>query len=113
VLSGATLFGCSGGNDPSALYSKHGVKDSILSIASGREIRDRFIKNNDYQAKNAPGPSRNSRQRNTTVYGSGKYLTQYTAFEEDHVVFLNDSGNDAGPKSFTPGEVWKFFTQFV
>jgi poly(3-hydroxybutyrate) depolymerase len=113
VLSGATLSGCAGGNDPIALYSQHGVKDSVLPIASGRDIRDRFVKNNGCQAKNAPEPARNSRQRITTVYDGCKYPTQYTAFDGDHVALPNDSGNDAGPNSFTPAEVWNFFSQFT
>jgi poly(3-hydroxybutyrate) depolymerase len=112
VLSGATLSGCAGGNDPIALYIQHGVKDSVLPIASGREIRDRFVRLNGCQAKNAPEPARNSRQRITTVYDGCKYPTQWTAFDGDHVALPGDSGTDVGPQSFTPGEVWKFFSQF-
>lgn len=112
VLSGATLSGCAGGNDPIALYSQHGVKDSVLPIASGREIRDRFVKLNGCQAKNAPEPARGSGQRITTVYDGCKYPTQFTAFDGDHVALPNNQGNDAGPNSFTPPEVWKFFSQF-
>jgi hypothetical protein len=112
VLSGATLSGCAGGNDPIALYQQHGVKDSVLPIASGREIRDRFVRLNGCQAKNAPEPAKNSRQRIKTVYDGCKYPTQWTAFDGDHVALPGDAGNDVGPQSFTPGEVWKFFSQF-
>lgn len=112
VLSGALLSGCSGGNDPIAFYGQHGVKDSVLPLDSGRQIRDRFVKNNGCQAKNAPEPAKNSRQRITTVYEGCKYPTQWTAFDGDHVALPNDSGNDAGAQSFTPAEVWKFFSQF-
>lgn len=112
VLSGATLSGCAGGTDPIALYSQHGVKDSVLPIDSGRQIRDRFVKLNGCTPKNAPEPAKNSRQRITTVYDGCKYPTQFTAFDGDHVALPDNSGNDAGPNSFTPGEVWKFFSQF-
>ncbi|KAF2687106.1 carbohydrate esterase family 1 protein [Lentithecium fluviatile CBS 122367] len=112
VLSGATLSGCSGGNDPIAYYGQHGVKDSVLPIDLGRQIRDRFVKNNGCQAKTAPEPAKNSKQRITTVYDGCKYPTQYTAFDGDHLPLPDDAGNDAGANSFTPAEVWKFFQQF-
>jgi hypothetical protein len=62
------------------LYIQHGVKDSVLPIESGRQIRDRFVKLNGCQPKAAPEPARNSRQRITTVYDGCKYPTQWTAF---------------------------------
>ncbi|KAH7066873.1 Alpha/Beta hydrolase protein [Paraphoma chrysanthemicola] len=112
ILSGATLSGCAGGNDPIAVYQQHGVKDSVLPIDSGRQIRDRFIKNNGCQAKNAPEPARGSKQRITTVYDGCKYPIQWTAFDGDHVAMPDAAGNDAGVNSWTPAEVWKFFTRF-
>jgi poly(3-hydroxybutyrate) depolymerase len=113
VLSGATLSGCAGGNDPIAYYGQHGVRDSVLPIDSGRQIRERFVKNNGCQAKSAAEPAKNSRQRITTVYEGCKYPTQFTAFDGDHVALPDNGGNDAGPNSFTTGEVWKFFEQFT
>jgi poly(3-hydroxybutyrate) depolymerase len=113
ILSGATLSGCAGGNDPIALYQQHGVKDGTLPIAQGRQIRDRFLKNNGCTAKTAQEPARNSRQRITTVYDGCTHPTQWTAFDGDHVALPDNGGNDAGPNSFTPPEVWKFFSQFT
>lgn len=112
VLSGATLSGCSGGSDPIAFYGQHGVKDSVLNISQGKQIRDKFVSLNGCTAKNAPEPARNSRQKIKTVYENCKYPTQWTAFDGDHVALPNDSGNDAGANSFTPSEVWTFFSQF-
>lgn len=112
VLSGATLSGCAGGTDPIALYIQHGVKDSVLPIDSGRQIRDRFVKLNGCQAKTANEPDKGSKQRITTVYAGCKYPTQWTAFDGDHVPLPDDAGNNAGAQSFTPGEMWKFFSQF-
>jgi poly(3-hydroxybutyrate) depolymerase len=96
VLSGATLSGCAGGNDPIALYIQHGVKDSVLPIDSGRQIRDRFVKLNGCQPKTAPEPAKNSKQRITTVYDGCKYPTQWTAFDGDHVALPDNAGNDVG-----------------
>ncbi|PVH95301.1 carbohydrate esterase family 1 protein [Periconia macrospinosa] len=112
VLSGATLSGCAGGNDPIAFYGQHGVHDSVLNIAQGRQLRDRFVKNNGCQSKTAQEPSNGSRQRITTVYDGCKYPTQWTAFDGDHVALPGDNGADSGPNSFTVPAVWKFFSQF-
>jgi len=115
VLSGALLSGCSGGNDPIAFYGQHGIKDSVLPIASGRDIRDRFVKNNGCQSMQAREPAQNSRQHIVNVYQgcNASYPTQWTAFDGDHVGLPGDNGGgDAGPNSFTPGDVWKFFSQF-
>lgn len=113
VLSGATLSGCAGGNDPIAFYGQHGVHDSVLNIAQGRQIRDRFVKNNGCTAKTAQEPAAGSRQHITTVYDGCKYPTQWTAFDGDHVALPGDSGGDAGANSFTVPAVWKFFSQFT
>lgn len=102
VLSGATLSGCAGGNTPIAYYGQHGVKDSVLPIAMGREIRDRFVRLNGCQAKNAPEPPANSGRHIKTVYDGCKYPTQFTAFDGDHVAL----------QSFSSQDVWTFFSQF-
>jgi poly(3-hydroxybutyrate) depolymerase len=114
VLSGALLSGCSGGNDPIAFYGQHGVRDSVLQISMGRDIRDRFVKNNKCQSMQAREPASNSRQHIVNVYQgcNASYPTQWTAFDADHVALPGDTGGDAGPNSFTPGDVWKFFSQF-
>ncbi|KAF2281392.1 alpha/beta-hydrolase [Westerdykella ornata] len=113
VLSGATLSGCNGGNDPIAYYGQHGVRDSVLPISMGRDLVNRFIKNNGCQNTQLREPARNSNQRVTTVVQGCKpeYPVQWTAFDGDHVALPGrNNGNDAGPNSFTPEEVWKFFT---
>ncbi|KAF2852730.1 carbohydrate esterase family 1 protein [Plenodomus tracheiphilus IPT5] len=112
VLSGALLSGCAGGNDPVAFYGQHGVKDSVLPIESGRQIRDKFVKLNGCRPKTALEPVKGSRRRVTTVYEGCEYPTQFTAFDGDHVALPDDAGNDVGLNSFTPVEVWRFFSQF-
>ncbi|KAF1835986.1 alpha/beta-hydrolase [Decorospora gaudefroyi] len=112
VLSGATLSGCAGGNEPIAFYGQHGVKDSVLPIDLGSQIRDRFVRMNGCQAKTALEPARGSRRRITTVYEGCEYPTQWTAFDGDHVALPGEAGNDGGAQSWTPREVWRFFSQF-
>ncbi|KAF2006675.1 carbohydrate esterase family 1 protein [Amniculicola lignicola CBS 123094] len=114
VLSGALLSGCVGGNDPIAFYGQHGIKDSVLPIAMGRDIRDRFVKNNGCQSMQAQEPASGSKQHIQSVYQGCKseYPTQWTAFDGDHLPLPGDTGGDAGANSWTPGDVWKFFSQF-
>ncbi|KXX74461.1 putative feruloyl esterase C [Madurella mycetomatis] len=114
VLSGALLSGCNGGNRPVAYYGQHGIRDGVLPIAMGRQLRDNFVRVNGCSPQNAQEPGRNSRQHIKTVYSgcTPGYPVQFIAFDEDHVALPQDSGGDGGPNSWTPREVWDFFSQF-
>jgi len=114
VLSGALLSGCEGGSDPVAFYGQHGVSDSVLPIAMGRDVRDRFVRNNGCQAMQAQEPPVNSNQHIINTYTGCKpeYPVQWTAFAGDHVALPGNNGQDVGANSFTPADVWKFFSQF-
>ncbi|SPO05189.1 related to esterase D [Cephalotrichum gorgonifer] len=114
VLSGATLSGCQGGTQPVAYYGQHGIRDGVLNISMGRQLRDRFVANNGCTATNPQEPGRNSRQHIKTEYTGCKegYPVTWVAFDEDHVALPQDSGGDGGPNSWTIGEVWDFFSQF-
>lgn len=57
IISGALLSGCNGGTDPVAYYGQHGTSDSVLNISNGRQIRDRFVKNNGCTAVSEPQPN--------------------------------------------------------
>lgn len=46
VQSGGQLSGCSGGTQPIAYLGVHGLRDNVLGISGGRELRDRFVRNN-------------------------------------------------------------------
>lgn len=61
VQSGGQLSGCSGGTQPIAYLGVHGLRDSVLGIAGGRTMRDRFVRNNGCTAQN-PLPGRPHRQ---------------------------------------------------
>ena len=67
-LSGANLSGCSGGTQPVAYLASHGVSDPVLSIAGGRSLRDRFVRNNQCTPQNPPEPAKGSRTHIATTY---------------------------------------------
>lgn len=99
-----------------AYYGQHGVRDGVLPIAMGRQLRDNFARVNGCGSPQGGvrEPARNSRQHIKTVYpgcAPGKPVV-FVAFDEDHVALPRDSGGDGGPNSWTPAEVWSFFSQF-
>jgi len=115
VLSGAQLSGCAGGTTPVAYYGQHGVRDGVLPIAMGKQLRDNFVRvNGCTQGQQAAEPARNSRRHIKTVYQGcdPKYPVVFNAFDEDHVALPQDSGGDGGPNSWTIAELWAFFSQF-
>lgn len=89
------------------------MSDGVLPIAMGRQLRDQFVRNNGCQQQNAPEPGPGSRQHIKTVYSGCRqgYPVQFVAFDGDHVALPQDSGGDGGPNSWTPAEVWNFFSQ--
>ncbi|MFC8850315.1 MULTISPECIES: cellulose binding domain-containing protein [unclassified Micromonospora] len=115
VLSGANLSGCSGGTQPVAYFGIHGIYDSVLNISLGRSLRDTFVRNNGCTAQSPREPSRGSLTHVTTLYSGCRagYPVQWAAFDGDHTpspVDGSSSPNDS--RTWTSGEIWKFFTQF-
>lgn len=55
VYSGANLSGCNGGNQPIAYMGLHGLRDNVLPIQSGRDLRDTFVRTNGCTPQNPPG----------------------------------------------------------
>ncbi|KAK3986185.1 Alpha/Beta hydrolase protein [Cladorrhinum sp. PSN332] len=111
ILSSAVLSGCNGGTQPVAYYHQHGTRDSVLSIAQGRQMRDRFIANNKCTPLN-PEPQPGSGGRSTkTQYQNclpDKPAT-WVIFDGDH----NPSQQDPGSNTpFAPGNTWEFWSQF-
>ncbi|MFI0898949.1 ricin-type beta-trefoil lectin domain protein [Streptomyces sp. NPDC020983] len=115
VYSGANLSGCSGGTQPVAYMGLHGIRDNVLPIASGRALRDTFVRNNGCTPQNPPEPAYGSLTHIITAYSGCKagYPVVWAAFD--------GAGHDPGPidgstgdgwHTWTSGEVWKFFTQF-
>nr|WP_107428887.1 cellulose binding domain-containing protein [Streptomyces kebangsaanensis] len=115
VQSGGQLSGCSGGTQPIAYLGVHGLRDSVLGISGGRTMRDRFVRNNGCTAQNPPEPAQGSLTHRVTTYSgcSAGYPVAWAAFDEGHIAAPQDgAGGDSGSRTWLPGEVWKFFTQF-
>ncbi|GAB7184359.1 acetyl xylan esterase AxeA [Kitasatospora sp. Ki12] len=115
VYSGANLSGCAGGTQPIAYMGLHGLRDNVLPISSGRDLRDQFVRNNGCTAQNPPEPASGSLTHVVTTYSGCKsgYPVVWAAFD--------GAGHDPGPidgctcdgwRTWTSGEVWKFFSQF-
>ncbi|WP_327010488.1 cellulose binding domain-containing protein [Dactylosporangium sp. NBC_01737] len=115
VLSGANLSGCSGGTQPVAYFGIHGTHDSVLNISSGRSLRDTFVRNNGCTAQSPREPSQGSLTHITTTYSGCRsgYPVQWAAFDGDHTPSpVDGSGSPNDARTWTSGEIWKFFSQF-
>ncbi|MDO3684939.1 cellulose binding domain-containing protein [Micromonospora sp. C28ISP2-4] len=116
VISGANLSGCNGGTQPVAYFGIHGTYDSVLNISMGRSLRDTFVRNNGCTAQSPREPSRGSLTHITTTYSGCRegYPVQWAAFDGDHTpspVDGSSSPNDS--RTWTSGEIWRFFSQFA
>ncbi|KAI8626686.1 carbohydrate esterase family 1 protein [Xylariaceae sp. FL1651] len=110
VLSGGVLSGCSKGTDPVAYYGQHGTSDSVLNVSGGRQMRDRFVKNNGCQPLSSE-PQPNGSQSVKTKYTGCKagYPVTWVIHNGDH----NPSQVNGGQSvPFAPANTWEFFTQF-
>ncbi|WBB78333.1 cellulose binding domain-containing protein [Micromonospora sp. WMMD882] len=115
VLSGAQLSGCSGGTQPVPYFGIHGTYDSVLSISRGRQLRDTFVRNNGCAVQNPPEPARNTLTHITTAYSGCRagYPVQWAAFDGDHTPSpVDGSGSPNDSRTWTSGEIWRFFNQF-
>jgi poly(3-hydroxybutyrate) depolymerase len=111
VLSGALLSGCQGGTDPVAYYIQHGINDTTLPIARGRQLRDTFVKNNGCGATEAAEPRAGSGTHIKTKYAgcNADYPLTWVAFDGGHAPQPRDTG---ATTSWVSSELWEFFSQF-
>ncbi|MEV4624653.1 poly(3-hydroxybutyrate) depolymerase, partial [Asanoa sp. NPDC049573] len=115
VYSGAQLSGCSGGTQPIAYFGIHGISDNVLNISMGRSLRDTFVRANGCAAQSPREPAPGSGSHITTVYSCrAGYPVQWAAFDGGHGPGPVDgcSGCEDGVRTWTKGEVWRFFAQF-
>ncbi|MEO3774010.1 cellulose binding domain-containing protein [Micromonospora sp. B9E7] len=115
VISGANLSGCNGGTQPVAYFGIHGTFDSVLNISQGRQLRDTFVRNNGCTAQSPREPSRGSLTHITTAYSGCRagYPVQWAAFDGDHTPSpVDGSGSPNDSRTWTSGEIWRFFSQF-
>lgn len=115
VIAGAQISGCSGGNEPIAYFGIHGISDSVLNIAQGRSLRDRFVGNNGCTSQSPGEPAPGSRTHITTTYAGCRagYPVQWAAFDGGHIPGpVDGSPDESGVATWTKGEIWRFFAQF-
>jgi poly(3-hydroxybutyrate) depolymerase len=121
VYAGADFL--SGGCDanskaPIAFFGAHSVTDPTNGYDSGITILNRFAQNNGCTAQTPPQPAQGSLTHVCTDFAGCKagYPTRWCAFNGGgHTPApVDGSSNDSGggDKTWTKGEVWKFFTQF-
>ncbi len=113
VLSGnPQISGCAGAaSAPVAYYGEHGVSDNVLPITGGRQMRDRFVKNNGCTPQTPEEPAAGSGKHIKTTYSgcSADHPVVWVAFDGPHTPTPLDSG---ASRSFAPAETWEFFSQF-
>jgi poly(3-hydroxybutyrate) depolymerase len=88
VIAGGQLSGCDGGNDPIAYFGIYGVQDGTLNIACGRQLRDRFVKNNGCDSMaGAKEPASGSRTHITTTATGCRtgYPIKWAAHDGGHI----------------------------
>jgi poly(3-hydroxybutyrate) depolymerase len=107
VLSGGLLSGCQGGTEPVAYYGQHGTADSVLNVSGGRQMRDRFVRNNGCTAVSEPQPGSTSVKVEYKNCKAG-YPVTWVVHRGDH----NPSQTDNG-QIFAPKNTWDFFSQFT
>jgi poly(3-hydroxybutyrate) depolymerase len=114
VLSGANLSGCNPGTLPVGYFGIHGIHDSVLNISNGRSLRDTFVRNNGCTAQSPREPTQGSLTHITTAYSGCRagYPVQWAAFDGDHTPQPIDGSTATGPRTWTSGEIWKFFSLF-
>ncbi|MEV0244895.1 ricin-type beta-trefoil lectin domain protein [Streptomyces sp. NPDC050674] len=117
VYAGGQLSGCNGGTQPVAYIGLHGLRDPVLPIATGRSLRDRFVRNNGCTPQNPPEPARGSLTHVVTTYSGCRagYPVAWAAFDAGHTPGpVDGSAGDyePGERSWTRAVVWNFFTQF-
>ncbi|MEU9796352.1 ricin-type beta-trefoil lectin domain protein [Streptomyces sparsogenes] len=114
VYSGANLSGCNGGTQPVAYMGLHGIRDNVLPISSGRELRDTFVRANGCTRQNPPEPAYGSLTHIITAYSGCRsgYPVVWAAFDGGHDPGPIDGSTGGGWRTWTSAVVWQFFTQF-
>lgn len=87
----------------------------MLPIATGRQLRDRFVANNGCTPQNPPEPAQGSLRHVKTVYGGCRdgFPLTWIAYDGGHVAAPADgTAGDNGSTTFAPAETWAFFQQF-
>ncbi|PPQ76122.1 hypothetical protein CVT24_003841 [Panaeolus cyanescens] len=108
VIAGAQISGCTGGETRIPYLGIHGVVDSVLNVSAGRSLRDRYLRVNGCQAKNAPEPPRgpDSNYIKTEYSCASGYPVWWIAHGGDHVAA--PSG-----QNWMATQTWDFWTRAI
>ncbi|ORX92832.1 hypothetical protein BCR34DRAFT_580857 [Clohesyomyces aquaticus] len=114
IIAGGALSGCSGGSEPMAYFGIHGINDGTLPIASGRQLRDKFVQNNGCASMaGAKEPAKGSRTHITTAATGCKagYPVKWAAHDGGHIQAAADkpAPEENGEASWVGPEVWAFW----
>jgi poly(3-hydroxybutyrate) depolymerase len=111
LYAGGQLSGCMGGTTPIAYFHAHGVNDSVLNVSGGRTMRDKFVNVNGCMSMNITDVAGGSGMHKCTSYEGCMpgYPVRWCSHGGDHNPTEKDQGQS---KSWIPGEVWTFFSQF-
>jgi hypothetical protein len=92
----------------------HGLRDNVLPISLGRELRDTFVRNNGCTRQNPPEPASGSLRHIITTYSGCRagYPVVWAAFDGGHDPGPLEGSTGSGWRTWTSGAVWQFFTQF-
>jgi len=119
VFSGADFL--SGGCDASStapipFWGSHSITDGTNPYSSGITILNRFAKNDGCTAQTPPQPSGNNHVCTNFQGCKPGYPVEWCAFNggghSPAPVDGSSDGSGGGDKTWTKGELWKFFTQF-
>lgn len=113
ALSGnPQISGCAAGSEPVAYYGQHGTNDQVLPISGGRQMRDRFVKNNGCATtQEAAVPASGSNKHVKTVWNGcqADKPVVFVVFDGPHTPTPKNAGE---ADTWTPAETWEFFKQF-
>ncbi|KAH6912212.1 fungal cellulose binding domain-containing protein [Coprinopsis sp. MPI-PUGE-AT-0042] len=109
VIAGAQLSGCTGGETKIPYLGIHGVVDSVLNISQGRGLRDRYLRVNGCQSKNAPEPGRgaDSNYMKTEYSCNAGFPVWWIAHGGDHV------GSPSSGTNWMAQHTWDFWTRAI
>lgn len=117
TLEAAQNIGCTNGNKPVAYLGIEGLQDPTCTPTMARACRDTFVTRNQCM-KPASVPEWTSGQNHVCYSYEGctqGYPVRWCTGNFQHKAATCDAcspGQDDGNKTWEPGEVWKFFTQF-
>lgn len=106
-----TLSGCKDGTKPFPVIAAAGTEtySSMLSAIQ------KFAKNNGCTAQTPPQPAAGSKTHICTEFKGCKpgFPVVWRPFDAGHIAAPTDgTTSDNGNKTWVPGEIWKFFSQF-